>query len=103
RQRQQPLAFTRLLVRDPEAELAAGLFRAALRLRAFDLAPCAFLLRDPGAWRGLELGRLGGAAAAFDQREVDAAAQHRDVVDLDGHAIAELERLAGPAAGQAHV
>src|SRR6185436_9727899 len=111
---------TRPAVRDPEAELAAaaarpGAARPRTRLdpraaRPLDLAAGLLALRD--ADPGLDLGRpallgslahLAARGLRGDQREVDPAAHHRDVVDLDGHLVAQLECRAGPLAGQSHV
>src|SRR5262245_8444935 len=49
------------------------------------------------------LARLATGGLRGDQREVDPAADDRDIVDLDGDLVAQADRGAGPPAGQPHV
>src|SRR6478752_6103572 len=73
-------------------------------LHALDLATCLLALRNAGARVGFEL-RSASLLRRFlgDEREVNAATNHRHVIDLDDHLVAELERASGPFSGQSHV
>src|SRR5262249_19426036 len=74
----------------------------ALALHPLELPAGLPALRDADPRLGGDL-RLRPCRAARDQREVDATADDADVVDLDGHLVAELDRLAGLRAGEPHV